>query len=285
MAAVAFIVAGCSGGGSTATSTTTKEAKPVVVDWNGVDATLGRAATVSPEGVHRYAFPRADLHVSLDGVPLKPAFALGGYLAFLPMAQGTMVMGDLVLLEDEVPGILRQLESGGLAETALHNHLLREQPHVMYLHVMGTGDALTLARAAHDALANTATPLTVTPPATQPDTGLDTAALDRTLRYKGKANGGVYQFSVARAERLTAGGSPLYAAQGVATALNFESVEGGRAAVTGDFAITGAEVDRLLHTLGDHSIGVTALHSHMLDDTPRLFYVHFFAVGDPLALA
>ena len=253
-------------------------------DWPKVDQAIGRAGTEQPDGVHRYAFPRSDLTVTLDGVTIKPALALGSWTAFQPMGDEVMVMGDLVLTHDEVGPVMRKLLASGFAITALHNHLLRSAPATMYMHVGAHGDPVRLATALHDALALSHTPLAAPPPL-QPATApaplaLDTAALDGIMGAKGKINGGVYQFSYPRAEALLEGGMPAPATMGTATAINFQPTGAGKAAITGDFVLIASEVDPVMRALVGSGIEITALHNHMLDDQPRLFFMHFWANQD-----
>ncbi|MDT4737239.1 DUF1259 domain-containing protein [Bradyrhizobium sp. WYCCWR 12699] len=257
------------------------------VDWSKVDEALGRKAAVSDD-VHRYGFPRADLSVTLDRVAIKPALALGGWVAFKPGHGGAMVMGDLVLLETEVNPVMAKMIASGLEITAVHNHLLRANPATFYMHVAGHGDPVKLASTIHDALAESNTPLTVAAPASPPPAvDLDTAKLDQIIGVKGQANGGVYQFNVKRRDPITQDGMPLtpVGPMGVAIAINFQPTGGGKAAITGDFVLTGDEVNPVILALRTHGIEVTALHSHMLDEQPRLFFMHFWANDDAVKLA
>ncbi|NUR12257.1 MAG: DUF1259 domain-containing protein [Bradyrhizobium sp.] len=257
------------------------------LDWKKVDETLGRKPVVADD-VHRYGFPRSDLTVTLDGVTIKPALALGGWLAFKPAHGGAMVMGDLVLLETEINPVMAKMIASGLEITAVHNHLLRASPATFYMHVAGYGDPVKLASAIHDALAESKTPMTVAAPANPvPAVDLDTAKLDQVIGVKGQANGGVYQFNVKRRDPITQDGMPLtpVGAMGVAIAINFQPTGGGKAAITGDFVLTGDEVNPVVLALRTHGIEVTALHSHMLDEQPRLFFMHFWANDDAIKLA
>lgn len=257
------------------------------VDWQNVDSALGRKPAVSGE-VHRYGFPRTDLTVMLDGVAIKPALALGGWIAFKPAHGKTMAMGDLVLLESEVNPVVTKLLEGGLEITAVHNHLLRASPMTIYVHVGGHGDPVKLAAAIHDALAASKTPLTApTAAAPAPTVDLDTAQLDQIIGSKGQANGGVYQFGVPRRGQITESGTQLSPAGplGVATAINFQPTGGGKAAITGDFVLTAEEVNPVIQELRSNGIEVTAVHSHMLTEQPRLFFLHFWANDDALKLA
>ena len=257
------------------------------VDWQKVDEILGREPTVSGD-VHRYGFPRTDLSVTLDGVSIKPALALGGWLAFKPMHGGVMVMGDLVLLDTEVNPVVAKMIANDLQITAIHNHLLRADPATFYLHVAGHGDPIKLATAVHDALAESKTPLAVAAStAPPPAMDLDTAQLDQIIGVKGQANGGVYQFNVPRRDPITEDGMQLspVGPMGVAIGINFQPTGGGRAAITGDFVLTGDEVNPVIASLRTNGIEVTALHSHMLDEQPRLFFMHFWANSDAIQLA
>jgi hypothetical protein len=263
-------------------------------DWAKVDAALGRPGTPQAGDVHRYGFPRSDLKVTLDGVVIKPALALGSWAAFQPMGDEVMVMGDLVLTQEEVNPVMSRLLASGFTITALHNHLLRSAPATMYLHIGAHGDPVKLAKALHEALAVSRTPLASPSRDAQPPSAgagsslpldLDTAALDQVMGAKGKVNGGVYQFSYPRAEKLMAGGMPAPATMGTATAINFQPTGGGKAAITGDFVMVAQEVDPVMRALRSNGIEVTALHNHMLDDEPRLFFMHFWANEDAGKLA
>jgi biotin operon repressor len=256
------------------------------IDWAKVDAALGKTASIQGE-VHRYGIPRSDLPVTLDGVTIKPALALGGWLAFEPMTDGAVVMGDLVLTETEVSPVMAKLLESGIEITAVHNHLLRASPATYYMHVHGHGDPVALATAIRAALAESATPFgaPATPPAQAAQIELDTDKLDQTIGVKGKVNGGVYQFSVPRKDPITENGMPVPPAMGTAIVMNFQPTGGGKAAITGDFVVTAEEVNPLIRTLRETGIEVTAIHSHMLDEQPRLFFVHFWANDDAVKLA
>ena len=257
------------------------------IDWNKVDEAIGRSAAVSGD-VHRYGFPRTDLQVTLDGVAIRPALALGGWVAFKPAHGGAMVMGDLVLLETEITPVLTKLIANGLEITAIHNHVLRGSPATFYMHVGGHGDPVKLATALRTALAESKTPLTPpAAPATPAPIDLDTAQLDAIIGVKGQANGGVYQFGVPRRDPISENGMQIAPAgpMGVATAINFQPTGGGKAAITGDFVLTGEEVNPVIKALRASGIEVTAVHSHMLTEQPRLIFMHFWANEDALKLA
>jgi Domain of Unknown Function (DUF1259) len=249
------------------------------IDWQQVDAVFGRKPAVSDD-VHRYGFPRTDLSVTLDGVTIKPALALGGWVAFKPSHGGAMVMGDLVLLESEINPVMAKLIEGGIEITAVHNHLLRANPATFYMHVGGHGDPAKMAGVIREALAASKTPL-ATPAGVgpAPAVDLDTAKLEQIIGAKGQPNGGVYQFGVLRREPIIENEMPIAPAgpMGLATAINFQPTGDGRAAITGDFVLTGDEVNPVIRALRSNGIEVTAVHSHMLDEQPRLFFLHFWA--------
>jgi hypothetical protein len=256
------------------------------IDWRKVDAAMGKTAAVSGE-VHRYGIPRSDLHVTLDGVAIKPALALGGWVAFAPMHGEAMVMGDLVLLETEITPVMTKLLDGGLDITAIHNHLLRASPATFYMHVGGHGDPEKMAAVIHSALSASNTPFdapatTAGPP---PAVDLDSAKLDQIMGVKGTATGGVYQFAVPRRDPAMESGMQVNTPLGGANAINFQPTGNGKAAITGDFLVTGDEVNPLIRALRAGDIEVTAIHSHMLDEQPRMFFIHFWANDDAQKLA
>jgi len=256
-------------------------------DWKAVEQALGKSGQLQPGDVFRVGMPRTDLAVTVKGVPVKAGFALGSYAAFKQMGDRAMVMGDLVLLDQEVPAVMSGLFSGGLDVTAVHNHLNEISPHVMYMHYEGHGDAVQLAKALRQALSASATPLGG-PPATAATGGpaLDPKQIVQALGRQGKdIGGGIFQVTVPRAEAITEMGQPLLPAMGVVTVLNFQPTTDGKAAITGDFVLVDREVNAVAKALRQHGIDVTAIHNHGLMDTPRLFYMHFWANDDPAKLA
>lgn len=265
-------------------------AQPAQFDWKPVEQAIGKAGAVQPDGVYKIGLPRTDLHVKVGDVEVKPTLALGSWIAFRKMAAQTTVMADLVLTEDEVGPVMTKLQAGGIEIAALHNHLLNESPRIMYMHISGHGDEVKLARAIHDALSLTKTPLVSSPASQSVEIDLDTKQIDQILARSGKINSGVYQFAVARAEKIfdgeeSHGANAIPSSMGLATAINFQPTGSGRAAITGDFVLQGGEVNPVIEALHENGIAVTAVHSHMLDESPRLFFVHFWANDDALKLA
>jgi biotin operon repressor len=225
--------------------------------------------------------------VTVDGVAIKPALALGGWLGFEPVQDGALVMGDLVLTETEVSPVMSKLLESGIEITAVHNHLMRASPATYYMHIHGHGEPVAMATAIRAALAESKTPFAApaAPPAQTAQIELDTDKLDEAIGVKGKVNGGVYQFSVPRKEPITEDGMLVPPAMGTATVINFQPTGGGKAAIAGDFVVTAAEVNPMIRALRENGIEVTAIHSHMLDEQPRLFFVHFWANDDAVKLA
>jgi hypothetical protein len=250
-------------------------------EWmKSVGEALGKSGSPMPGGVYRVGLVRSDLKVTLDGVEIKPALALGSWLAFRKVGNQGIVMGDLVLLASEVTPVMTKLEQSEIEITALHNHLLRNEPFTVYMHVLGHGDPVKLATALHTALAESKTPLdgaAVSQVAASTSIDLDTAAIDKALGHKGKVSGGVYQVSIPRIEPVREGGMDVPEAMGSANAINFQATGNGKAAITGDFVLIAKEVNPVVKALLDNGIEITALHNHMLNDQPRLFFMHFWA--------
>jgi hypothetical protein len=256
-------------------------------DWKQVEDAFGRPGQIQSADVLRFGMPRKDLHVVLDGVEIKPGLALGSWVAFMRQGSATMAMGDLVLTSDEVQPVVKKLQEGGIQIAALHNHLIGENPHLMYLHIATHGDPVQIAKVIREALASTKTPPPDSTSSTQPTTqlGIDQKQIEQILGHPGKVNGGILQLGVPRAETITDGGVTIPPSMGVATALNFQPTGGGKAAITGDFVLLGSEVNPVMKTLRQNGIAVTALHSHMLTEAPRLFFMHFWANDDAMKLA
>jgi len=259
---------------------------PLVVRAQGpstapIDQALGRSGQKTGD-VYKVSFPRTDLHVSVHGLAIKPGLALGSWAAFIGTDDNAMVMGDLVLLEDEVNPVIAKLRSSDFEISAVHNHLIDETLHVMYVHYMGHGVASHLATALHDALAASKTPLE------KPAAAADEApppswvkAVEDSVGRKGTLKGGVLSYGVPRAEAVTMASMTIPPAAGVAEAINFQAAGSANVATTGDFVLTAEEVNPVISELQVHRISVTALHSHMLTEQPRLFFMHFWAVGSP----
>lgn len=255
----------------------------LAADWSAVASALGKSGTEGAGGAYRVGLPRTDLNVMLDGITLKPTLALGSWVAFLPMGNNVMAMGDLVLTEDEVGPVMKKLAENGIEISALHNHLFHASPATFYMHIYGEGDGVKLATAIHEGLSFSKTPFpaSVAAPASPPPAiDLDTAAIDTALGAKGANAAGVYQVNIARSAPVKEHGMTLPIPMGASEAINFQPLGDGKAAITGDFMLTAAEVNPVLRALRENGIEVTALHNHMLTDEPRLFFMHFWAHDD-----
>jgi len=255
-----------------------------ISDTVKIDAALGRSGQ-QMGGIYRVGFPRTDLQVRAEGVDIKPGLALGSWAAFGGTDEHAAVMGDLVLLESEVNPVIRKLRSSGFEISAVHNHLLNEAPHVLYVHYMGHGNAAELAKSLHDALAESKTPLGKPAPPQTVEEPAFVKTIEDTLGAKGRWSGGVLSFGIPRADQITEAGMTLTSAQGVAESINFQEAGADRVATTGDFVLTADEVNPVISALAQHNIQVTALHSHMLTDQPRLFFMHFWGLGSPASVA
>jgi hypothetical protein len=255
------------------------------LDTAKIDEALGRSGQKTGD-VYRLGFPRTDLHVSVAGVEIKPGLALGSWAAFSGNDNDATVMGDLVLLENEVTPVMKKLRASGFDITAVHNHVLNETPRVIYMHYMGHGKSAELARSLRAALAESKTPLDKpAPPAPAGGPPAFVKTIEDTLGTKGRFAGGVLSFGIPRSAAITDHGMTLTGAQGVAEAINFQEAGPGKVATTGDFVLTAEEVNPVISALEEHDIQVTALHSHMLTEQPRLFFMHFWAVGSTESVA
>jgi len=280
-------VAGCGPASPGDANAAAAEAQPSAVqeiDWQAVDAAMGRAGAEQADGIHRYGFPRTDLRVTADGVQISPALALGGWIAMKPSADGVVAMGDLVLREDEVDRVIPRLQEGGVGQTAIHKHLPAMSPDVWWTHVRAEGDPMQIARTVRDAVALTATPAPSQAGA-PPPLALDTAQIRQILGRGGRNNSGVYSVSFPRAETIRAMGIEVPPSMGISTAIGFQPTGDGKAAISGDFVMTAGEVDSVISALRENGIRVVSLHNHMTDEEPRLFFTHFWANDDALKLA
>jgi hypothetical protein len=270
-----------------AAETAAQQPAPVsTIDWAAVDAAMGRSGSMQPGDVYKFSMPRSDLSVTSEGVQIEPALALGSWLAFKPSGPDEAVaMGDLVLTEEEYNRVIARLQEGGVGQTAVHKHLLEESPALWWTHVHGRGDPVRIAQTVREALALTGTPAQSPSGDASEAIDLDTAQISRILGHGGNVSGGVYHVSVPRAETIRAMGIEVPASMGTAIALNFQPTGGGRAAINGDFVMTVGEVDNVIRALKQNGIDVVALHNHMLDEEPRLFFMHFWANDDATKLA
>jgi Domain of Unknown Function (DUF1259) len=255
------------------------------LDTAKIDEAMSRSGQKTGD-VYRLGFPRTDLHVSIAGVDIKPGLALGSWAAFAGNDNDAMVMGDLVLLENELTPVMKKLRAAGFDINAVHNHVLNEVPRVIYMHYMGHGKAVELAKSLHSALAESKTPLDKpAPPVPDAEAPAFVKTIEDIVGSKGRFAGGVMSYGIPRAAAITDHGMTLTGAQGVAEAINFQEAGAGKVATTGDFVLVAEEVNPVISALEEHGIEVTALHSHMLTEQPRLFFMHFWAVGSTESVA
>ena len=296
-AAVAvLLVAGCSSSGSKGApaSGNDRDTNPhaavttTEADWKQVADVLGRNGKLGDNNTaYRIALPRNDLHVTSYGVAINPGLALGGYAAFARYdANETLLMADLVVTEEELPKVTDALQAHGLAQTALHKHLLEQTPPVWWTHVHGMGDAAQLAQGLKAALDATSIGAPVPPPAQQPPLDIDVAGVQQALGRKGTPDSGLLKYSIPRKDTIVEDGHVLPAASlNLTTSINFQPVGGGRAAINGDFIMTDPEVQKVIQALRTGNIRIVAVHNHSFTEQPRLFYLHFWAVDDAVSLA
>jgi len=284
----ATVPAGASSSGPEMT-TSSSPAQPrsaAAADWAGVGQAFGRLG-IFKDGLYTVSFPRSDLAVRVGSVTVKPALSTTTSIAFYGTPRQAMVMGDLVLTEDERQAVVSKLTGSGIDITAMHEHLPAHSPTVWWHHIQASGDATKIANALKDALAAGTTPLAA-PSSTAPqDTtldGLDPATLDKIMGRAGTTAGGVRKYGIPRRDTITIGSAPVPASL-AQTAVAFQPVGGGRAAVNGDIVMTATEVQPVLTALRNGGLDVVELHNHMLEENPRLFYVHFWAADDAARLA
>ena len=233
---------------------------------------------------YKVTFPRTDIHLKIDGVSVEAGLAYTSWIAYRPMGKNTQIMGDMVLLDNEIPKVIPYLKENGILITAVHNHLLREQPRLIYMHIAGNGDALELSKIMKGAYALTATPLTETSNKNE-NKGMDWAPVKKILGENGKEGGNLLKYGFPRKGAITMNGNTMPSTFGIATAIGFQAINKNEAVITGDFVMKAEEVNAVITELAKNNIEVAALHNHMLFEKPRLFYMHFWAKGNPEELA
>ncbi|MEU3711683.1 DUF1259 domain-containing protein [Streptomyces catenulae] len=255
-------------------------------EWAGVGRALGRGGNMLRGAIYHTGFPRRDLQVISDGVLVEPGLALGAHVSFVRYADGSaMAMGDVVVTEDEMQRAIDAWQAHGIALTALHKHLLAQHPDIWWAHVHGHGrDAEALARGLRAGFDRTGTPPPGSPGPSLP-MDLDIAGIEAALGTRGTVEEGVFKCLFVRRETVRSGPLVLPAGLGSTCAFIFQPVGGGRAALAGDFAMTADEVQDVLAALRRGGIRLVELHNHHLDESPRLFFSHFWAVADAVTLA
>lgn len=252
----------------------------------GIVKAMGRQGTLSGD-MYKVTFPRSDLTVKIGNIVIKPALALVQWAAFVKSGNAAVCYGDLALLEDELNPVISKLEEKGIELSALHNHLLHESPRIMYIHFTGRGDEVVMAQALRDALALTGTPLAAPPasPLTTEAKSELAGKIEKIIGVDGSMSGGVFHITVLRGDiQVMAMGATIPSAMGMNTPLNFQ-ISGNDAAINGDFILLPGEVNRVIKVLRANNIEIASVHNHMLDEEPRLIFLHFWANDDALKLA
>lgn len=233
---------------------------------------------------YKVTFPRTDISLKIDGESVEARLAYTSWIAYRPMGNSTQIMGDMVLLDTEIPKVIPYLKKSGIVITAIHNHLLREQPRLIYMHIAGKGNALELSKIMKGAYALTATPLTEKPNKNE-NKEMDWTPVKKVLGENGKESGNLLKYGFPRKGAITMNGKTMPSTFGIATAIGFQAINKNEAIITGDFVMEAKEVNAVISELVINNIEVAALHNHMLFENPRLFYMHFWAKGNPEKLA
>jgi len=252
------------------------------LNTDGIAKAMGKEGDLTGE-MYRVSFPRSDLTVKVGNVVIKPALALMSWAAFVKSGSTAISYGDLVLLDDEINPVISKLEERGIELSALHN-LLHENPRIMYIHFVGRGNELEMAKGIWEALALTKSPLVSTPasPETKPELAKE---IERIIGYEGTMGGGVFHITVPRNDvHVHAMDAAIPGSMGMNTPLNFQ-LDGKDAAINGDFMLLAAELNPIIKVLRANGIEVASVHNHMLDNEPRLIFMHFWAYGDAVDLA
>ena len=253
------------------------------LNTDGIAKAMGREGDLTGE-MYKVSFPRSDLAVKVNNVAIKPALSLIAWAGFIKSGSTAITYGDLVLLEDEINPVISKLEEGGVEVSALHNHLLHETPRIMYIHFVGRGDEVEMAKGIREALALTKTPLVSSPsrPETKPEIATE---IERIIGYQGSMGGDVFHITVPRNEvHVATMGTMLPGSMGMNTPFNFQ-LDGKNAAINGDFMLLPAELNPVIKALRANGIEVASVHNHLLDNQPPMVFMHFWAYGDAVSLA
>ena len=264
------------------------DAQTTPAEYKSVLTSLGRSGDFK-DGVLKVNIPRSDLKVTIAQRPAPTPFGFGGWVAFTKGAGGMdVMMGDLVLTEDEVSPVMSKLLDNGLEVTALHNHFFGEQPRIFFMHVHGMGTAADIATRLKPALALIPTPApapAAAPPAAAAPTGLDVAALARIVGQDGEQSGPVYKITMGRPDiDLREHGAKINARMGLNTWAAFNGTSAD-AMVAGDVAMLASEVTPVLKALRSNGINVVAIHHHMTSTDPTIFFLHYYGTGPAEKLA
>jgi hypothetical protein len=258
-------------------------------NWTEIERVFGRKGSAKDD-VFKITFPRYDIKLKIGDFMVEPEIAMTSWIGFIKpgkdamgMDRNTMVMGDIVVLDQETGPVMAKFVALGLNVTAVHNHLVGEFPAIKYVHFSGMGDAVKLAESLKSILEVTSTPLNA-PPIQDIKDKPDWSRVMAIIGNSGHQNGKFLQYGFPRKDKLTDNGIDLSPYAGMSTGINFQ-MDGNRAGVTGDFVLLADEVNPVVKALTENGITVTAIHNHMLYDNPRLFMLHFWGVNDPEKLA
>lgn len=256
------------------------------IDWDTVGEAIGKKGERKKGGVYKVTFPRTDLSVSTHDVTIKPALSFTSWAAFKQIQDGkALVLGDLVLTGDMYNEVISTLQEGEVEQTAIHKHLPDLSTPIWWTHIKGTGDPVEMAKTINNGLTKTETPMEAAGSGDAEGIDLNTDKLDKIIGSKGKIDNGVYKYSIGLTQSVTTEDVELPSAMGTAIALGFQPLGNGKAAINGDFVMTAKEVNPVIRALRENDIQVVSLHNHMLEEDPRLLFMHFWATGDATTLA
>ena len=257
--------------------------------YDTIFSTLGKTGDYK-DNVLKVNIPRNDLKVTINGRPAPTPFGFGGWVAFTKASDGMdVMMGDLVLTQDEVNPVMSALLQNGFDVTALHNHFLDEQPRVMFMHVHGHGNAADLAKKLKPAIdligKSSAAPAPAPAAAAPAKPGMDTAALARIIGHDGEVSGPVYKITIGRQDlNIREHGANINARMGLNTWAAFNGSDAD-AMVAGDIAMLAGEITPVLRALRSNGIEVVSIHQHMTDTNPMIFFLHYYGTGPAQKLA
>lgn len=252
--------------------------------WKPAEKAMGEKGKANPDGTIKFTIPMT-LNVTLDGIKLNQASDRSHDFDFMRAGDKAMMVGEIGVTEEEVKNVSDMVLQSGLQVTAIHNHLLRTSPHIMWMHIYGYGDPVDMAKKTRNITDYVNRDSFASESEKFQSKGINTTELDRIIGDKGSAEGGDYNYDIPRADKIQMNGYTLSPVMDVSTMISFQPLGKGGAAVIGEFVLEENEVEPVVRTLTANGIEVTALHSHMITEQPRLFYVHCWATGDATELA
>lgn len=240
------------------------------------------------DGDFKVTVPQNDLTISVDGFKIIPPMGLGSWAAFAPGSEQVMLMGDIVVTESDLKPVQQEIIKQGLTITAIHNHFVRNEPDVMYMHIGGMGDEKKLGRsvkAVFDKVSEVRGANPANAQSTSVENALNIQMIDSIIGFQGKMNNGVYKITIGRPDvELKEHGAPVSAFLGFNTWASWQGTNE-KAAVAGDFTMLADEVAPVIKALVENNIEVVAVHNHMVHENPRIFFLHYWGVGPAEELA